>query len=76
MEEWEKELEKLPPAQREWVKNWIDGIAWMIARSRGEPEEETRKEYEQVKKLLMEKVPELIRYSERWKQRLKEALGL
>jgi len=76
-EEARKVLETLPPAQRRWVEHWIDSIARMIAFGpKGEPTEESLSEYRIIKNLLYEKIEDIIRYSERWKERLKRALGL
>ncbi|RLC33378.1 hypothetical protein DRH14_04960 [Candidatus Shapirobacteria bacterium] len=74
----ETELEKLPlaPIQKEWLRNWATGISWFIAKGpTGEPREETLEEYRYILGRFAEKLPELTKYPERWRMRLKEALG-
>jgi len=73
----EEKIRQLPPALRHWVENWIDGIARIVAFGpEGEYREEFKHEYDVVKKLLMEKIDNIIRYAERWKERLKEAFAI
>jgi len=69
--------DKLEELSERWLEEWIDGIAWFIARGpKGEPTEETIKEYREIKKLLEEKKGELKEKAEKWKKRLMEALGI
>ena len=63
----EKELEE------RWKEGFINGLAMWIAKSPNEPSEETRKEYEEVKKILEEK--NLDQIAKRWFRHLKEVLA-
>ena len=65
----------LRPAQERWLRRWIEGISEFIARGpTGEPLEERKEEYEYIKSKLMEKLPELKEYPERWRKKMLEIL--
>lgn len=54
-----------------WLENYIDGVSEFIARSIGESEEEYKREKNEIKKLLMEKVKDksLINIEKKWRDK-------
>ncbi len=59
-----------------WLRNWIEGIAGFIAKSKGETPEETEKEKQEIIRIFNEKYPELKEMSHRYYIRLKKAFGV
>lgn len=68
--------EELSQPEKDWVDNWINGIAWFIAKSPNESPKETAKEYEEVKKILEEKRDLLVQKAVKWRKDLLRAFGI
>jgi hypothetical protein len=58
-----------------WLEGYIDGLSKFIAFSKNETFDESMKEYQEIKRIFMEKKEELKPVAEKWKQRLREALS-
>ena len=69
----------LTPKQQQMVAkrtvNYMDGLAWFIARSKGEPEEETKREHDIVLGILTEKNDEFLAHSLKWLASMRETFG-
>jgi hypothetical protein len=61
--------------EERWLEGFIDGMSKFIAFSKNETFDESMKEYQEIKRIFMEKKEELKPVAEKWKQRLMEALS-
>jgi len=68
--------EELSPMEKKWVDSWIDGIAWFIAKSPNESIEETKREYEEIKRILEEKRDLLSAKAVKWRKDLLKVFGI
>jgi len=68
--------EDLSPIERKWVDEWINGIAWFIASSPNESPEETKREFEEIKRILNEKRDLLSAKAEKWRKDLLKVLSI